>query len=623
MWSSMQRVAKLSPVLALLALAPARHAQAVLDLRGPHDDHLGCALHAAGDFDLDGFPDMLVGADQRTKDVTRPGYVAGSVGILSGRNGSVLFRVSGNDYAARTGRAPGTGFGADAAMVGDLDSDGVCDVLVVHGNAKVLRQIAAFSGRTGAFLFELTDPHGNTDFGDAIVALGDLVDAHGNLVADGVPDFAVGAPNNSVFAGAPNYPGVVYVYSGAAPGAAVVTINGAFPQVAFGSALALVGDLDGDGLPALAVGAPNGGYVEIYDGPGFGSVLFLNTGSPLPSFGATLANVGDLDQDGTTELAIGAPAASQGLGRVLVYSLRLPDANFVTRLQPVSTAGTASFGASLAGLPTDPRTGRGLLDLDHDGRPDPFFDADGDGNADYLVGATGVASPVGGDQAGGVYFVHGSGAAFQLADVPLQQGVSDPLGYAFQPALTPRPAEWFGFRLALLGNAGGESSPRFAVGTPRDEDYDGGLAVLRLPFAHFDDDTFSRANDGVGTSRTLTLDFGPRYARRRYYLFASSTGTSPGQILQGFRVPLNDDGPGGLWRRTLTLQPAGSPLAFSQLTGRLDGAGRASITVSVTAPTLGHPWFATPRQHYLPVLTEPGSLDRLALVGAPTPLEIF
>jgi hypothetical protein len=77
-------------------------------------------------------------------------------------------------------------------------------------------------------------------------------------------------------------------------------------------------------------------------------------------------------------------------------------------------------------------------------------------------------------------------------------------------------------------------------------------------------------------------------------------------VLQGFPIPLNDDGPGGLWERTLLGMPAGAPLAFSQLSGVLDSAGRAAIALQVTADPLGHPWFAVPRHHWVVVVERSG-----------------
>jgi hypothetical protein len=609
-----------------VALSASPRAQSMLDLLARAGDHLGSTVLPAGDFDRDGTPDVLFGIDQ-TYGRQRTTYVRGATCILSGRNGELLFFVTGDQYEALTGTPPGDYFGRECGMVGDLDLDGVCDVLVVHGNPKVLRKIVAFSGRTRAILFEISDPYRRTDFGDQIVRLGDLFDPQGNLVPDGVPDFAVTAPSNPISVPPPTYPGLVRIYSGASPGnGPVVTLIGQSALAGFGASIAQVGDLDGDGRPGLAVGAPGAGYVELFDGPGFLSWGVVPSPlRPAALFGHSLANLGDLDGNGTIELAVGAPGAQQGTGRVIVYSLDpFGPTNPVVQLDPFSASPGSGFGSQVAGLPVDPMTGRGLLDLDHDGNPDPFFDSNRDGKADYLVSARGFDNFLGGNTgAGGVFLVRGSGQAFESAVEAIHQGPDDPLAYSYLPGRTARQDEWFGFRAVILGNPAGESQARLAIGTPRDEKNRGSLAVLRPPMLHFDDDTFSRASDGVGTSRLLEVDCGPRYAGRGFRILASTTGTFPGQSLQGFRVPLNDDGPGGLWQHTLAGIAGGTPLAFSQLTGSLDSAGRATITVAVTGPTAGHPWFATFRQHYVLVLTKPGQPGSFSQVGAATYLSIL
>ena len=111
----------------------------------------------------------------------------------------------------------------------------------------------------------------------------------------------------------------------------------------FGSAIAALGDLDGDGVGEVAVGLPNGqggvsrpGVVYIFFlaqdfsvrsqsaiTAGFGGFTgILDDGD---EFGHSLANLGDRDGDGNLELAVGAPGdddAGSSAGAVWVLSLR-------------------------------------------------------------------------------------------------------------------------------------------------------------------------------------------------------------------------------------------------------------------------------------------------------------
>src|ERR1043165_642719 len=161
-------------------LASSAHAQVrVYQLSGEAPGlRLGTAVSAAGDVDLDGVPDYLVGGSPT---------VTGSYGqvlVISGRHGTVLHTLASN--------VADDGFGASVLGVGDLDLDGVPDAIVGSPTALVhdplhLGAVRAFSGRTGSLLWLVRSPEGfgSTGFGKAIAEIGDLD-------GDGIPEIAAG-----------------------------------------------------------------------------------------------------------------------------------------------------------------------------------------------------------------------------------------------------------------------------------------------------------------------------------------------------------------------------------------------------------------------------------------------
>ena len=263
-------------------------------------------------------------------------------------------------YSTKTGKLlwwadgqPGDQLGTGVESAGDTNRDGIPDVIagaINGGYANV------YSGRDGRVLHVFKAEAKADLFGQHTAGVGDV--DH-----DGFADVIVGAPgNNAGGAGA----GRAYVYSGRT-GATLLTLTGRQPGDAFGSAVAGFADKT---TTLLLVGAPNAGAAHagqtfVYRGldatPGF-VIEADETGAALG--GMFLSVPGDLDGDGVPDVYASDwsnTAKGPSTGRVYVHSGR-DGARLLTLTGETSGEG---FGTS----------------------PSVAGDVDGDGRADLIVGA--------------------------------------------------------------------------------------------------------------------------------------------------------------------------------------------------------------------------------------------
>lgn len=271
-----------------------------------------CAL-ALGDFNRDGFADLLLGDFQ-----------------FSTRGRVVLFLGADNGLkpAAGVKRAPGDtlDFGFSVANVGDVNGDGYADAVIGLPRASV-----PFRQYDGAASLHLGGPAGlSTNAvwqhrgGRFNRRLGYCVAGAGDVNGDGFADVLIGVP----FAEKDAEPraGRACLFLGSKTGlrdTADWVWKGTLPGGMAGWSVAGLGDVNGDGFADFSVSAP--GYnvrtkatnitasslVAVFlggsNGPPATPNLTLESDTPESRFGAAVAGVGDLNRDGFADVVIGAP----------------------------------------------------------------------------------------------------------------------------------------------------------------------------------------------------------------------------------------------------------------------------------------------------------------------------
>ena len=138
------------------SLYSGRTGQQIWDIEGVGAEaSFGTSVSGLGDVNADGYPDVLVGA----RGDSRAGVDAGSVTVVSGRDGTPLITV--------LGQFAGDHFGHAVSAAGDVNQDGTVDFMVGAPNSDVAHydggQVSIYSGQTGALLFSLVG-HGPQDF---------------------------------------------------------------------------------------------------------------------------------------------------------------------------------------------------------------------------------------------------------------------------------------------------------------------------------------------------------------------------------------------------------------------------------------------------------------------------
>ena len=323
---------------------------------------------AIGDLDGDGKPDLVFA-----------NYSDGTVSIL--RNTSLSGNLNAGSFAAKVDFT--TGAGPISVAIGDLDGDGKPDLVVSNDNSNSVsilhNTISNGSIDVNSFAAKVDFTTGSSPYTVAIA----------DLDKDGRPDLAVtnGSDNSiSILQNTTAANGVIDANSFAGK---VDFITGTLPTSV------VIGDLDGDGKPDLAVTNDFSNTLSVFRNTSAGgSISFAAKVDFATGANPMSVAIGDLDGDGKPDLAV----ANSGATTVSVYhntatSGSIDAASFAAKVD--FTTGTSAYSV-------------GIGDLDGDGKPDLVVSNSNDNTVSVLHNTSTSGSIVSGSFAAKVDFATGA-----------------------------------------------------------------------------------------------------------------------------------------------------------------------------------------------------------------------
>ncbi|MFM9066026.1 MAG: peptidoglycan DD-metalloendopeptidase family protein, partial [Planctomycetota bacterium] len=453
------------------------------------DDNSGISVTTGGDFNKDGYNDLVIGAPN----ADRAGNRSGEAYVVFGRatgfpatvNLKTLSFVGGGNGAAGfilVGERTGDLAGTSVSFAGDINDDGFDDLII--GSPQADFQVGTTSlfnagrayviyGSDQPFPAEYSLANLLTPLTPGMVQRGFVIDGEtsfdnvgqsvaglGDINGDGIDDVAIGALHIAT-----NFSGDVYELFGRdattqfftpitnpfsltqlrtaqlGDGTLGSVFHGDVNGDNTGSLVVGLGDINGDTINDFAIGAPSAGLdvrpsglaylvygkktpfsaetdlrtlLPLFGGDGTAGVV-VQGGNTNDQIGSAIAPLGDFNGDGFPDVAFGAPglddAGNNAGGVYIVYGSATPLPKVVD-LIALGQAG-ATPGMLLLGL-TGSQTGTSVSGLG---------DVNGDGRSDLVIGSPLLS--VNGDAVGGGYVVEGRAGGYRRI---VSLGLLDPTG---------------------------------------------------------------------------------------------------------------------------------------------------------------------------------------------------
>lgn len=335
------------------------------------------------DLDQDGFSDLVASAPGFDRDGFRD---LGRVCVYSGRDNQLLYSldplsIENDTIADDAGQRAGDDdrFGIRIQSLDDINGDGSQEFMV-SASGGLYADAGIFDGMTGKFLYQLNivDTGTSSHRNHPVISIKDYdrdsrpdllrcgsADSHGQLFIhsglDGAlldrfrcgPELntfghAICEPLEEGYTGYPRFviagkdvadpihgsTGFAGLYQLSPPGI-LLNIEAKSMEPGFGQVLRIIEDLDNDNRPELVIGSPRAqvgkkpaaGRVRIHSCTGEDALHVIEGQTKNSFLGTVVSPIGDIDQDGRTELAITAPGfkkkEAENLGRVYFFSSKL------------------------------------------------------------------------------------------------------------------------------------------------------------------------------------------------------------------------------------------------------------------------------------------------------------